>query len=846
MSKVPFKVSARTARLIGRENVANANGAVVELVKNTYDADAENCIIYFDNKYHSIPHTLSSGEYSKLSTMSDIIETHYIADIEGNYTLNLNANASTIGLNTFFSNLCCIYIIDNGTGMNDSIIQNHWMTIGTDIKDKDYISPKSRVKTGAKGIGRFALDRLGKVCEMYTLPAGKTNGYLWKVDWSEFEKPNLSIDQILADLTEIPNMDLKQTIKSITNDYSLLSDLIQDLKLDSGTILKICLLNDDWDQYLVSKIFENLEILVPPKEISDFKITLLSSLEEKEYGDVSPDFCDEYDYKVSAKYLDGANKTVKITIERNELDISSIETKYMNVIEHEKMKEFPYNFETFKNKSFIIERTLSSLLPGFKDVDEKKTLDKIGDFSFTFYYLKNQVPTDEKGVYPYKSIHSSFRKEWLQKFGGIKIFRDGFRIRPYGEPGYDWLDLGNRAAKSPGSAGQTLGGYRVRPTQISGSLHISRITNVNFQDKSGREGIQENDEFKVLKELLLGIISVFENDRNHIMYYFNKVHKSTVAAKKKQAEELAKKIAEEETRKKDEDKADNTSQESNGKTEASEDKDEDVIILANGFAAQKNELDEKNEEIRISRSLSSSGLLIASFAHEFKTLHRKLSSRTASLRDLLEDTLPKTKVEHLPAFKNPYVLIDEMENQDAKLSQWLKISLLTLKKDKRKRTNIDIKEYFKELHATWNVLLSQRSILLVTPSGEESCEIKVLPIDLDSIFSNLIANSIDAFKRDGASKERIITITWEKKNDNLIIFYSDTGCGLSADYENPEVIFNAFVTTKRDKHGNIIGTGLGMWIVKNIIDDYAGKINILKPEVGFGLEIILPIRGRGE
>ena len=70
MSKVPFKVSARTARLIGRENVANASGAVVELVKNTYDADAKNCIIFFDNRYHSIPKILSLDEFLEIGRAS--------------------------------------------------------------------------------------------------------------------------------------------------------------------------------------------------------------------------------------------------------------------------------------------------------------------------------------------------------------------------------------------------------------------------------------------------------------------------------------------------------------------------------------------------------------------------------------------------------------------------------------------------------------------------------------------------------------------------------------------------------------------------------------------------------
>lgn len=66
MAKISFTVSARTARLIGRENVSNAEGAIIELVKNSYDADAKICIVYFDNKYIEIPSQLEKDEFKSL------------------------------------------------------------------------------------------------------------------------------------------------------------------------------------------------------------------------------------------------------------------------------------------------------------------------------------------------------------------------------------------------------------------------------------------------------------------------------------------------------------------------------------------------------------------------------------------------------------------------------------------------------------------------------------------------------------------------------------------------------------------------------------------------------------
>lgn len=110
MEKMKYNISARTTILIGREGVSRADGAIIELIKNTYDADADFCYIAFDP-----------------------------------------ANDA-------------LYILDNGIGMTKHIIESYWMLIGTDNKKYNYLSDRKRVKSGEKGIGRFALDRLGSKC----------------------------------------------------------------------------------------------------------------------------------------------------------------------------------------------------------------------------------------------------------------------------------------------------------------------------------------------------------------------------------------------------------------------------------------------------------------------------------------------------------------------------------------------------------------------------------------------------------------------------------------------------------------------------------------------------------
>ena len=164
-TKLPFKVSARTARLIGRENVASARGAIIELVKNGYDADSPWVIIIIDNQLSTYQQSLTTEQYTNiinsgipkalLDEVYDLIDDIYVE------TLDVNKISRT-NLIERLKNLATLYIIDAGEGMNRAIIENNWMTIGTDNKSTNYISKNGRIKAGAKGIGRFALDKLGE------------------------------------------------------------------------------------------------------------------------------------------------------------------------------------------------------------------------------------------------------------------------------------------------------------------------------------------------------------------------------------------------------------------------------------------------------------------------------------------------------------------------------------------------------------------------------------------------------------------------------------------------------------------------------------------------------------
>jgi len=524
-----------------------------------------------------------------------------------------------------------------------------------------------------------------------------------------------------------------------------------------------------------------------------------------------------------------------------------LENRYAEVFEFDMMKNSPYKLEDFKKAKIELEIAIEKLT---SEKVDKDLLEKIGKFDFTFYFLKNTISDDKEDgdvkKYPYKNINSATRKSWLKKFGGIKIFRDDFRIRPYGENGDDWLRLGERQAQSPGGAGQRLGGYRIRPNQIAGTIKISRIHNTSFQDKSGREGLIENDEFELFKNIIIDIISLFEKDRNVIMHNLFKLHSirnkeaEKVRKAKEEAERIRKQKEEREEKKVNSENqgGDKSSDESKGYSESEENMADAILIL-------EKDNEKKDEELRLLRSLASVGLIISSFAHEVRSLRARLIPRTKFLVDELKNYLDEKKLaKNIDKDDNPFYMIDLMREEDVKLKHWLDYSLNTLKIDKRERKNLDFSQYFENFKANWNKALEQRNINLELHKLDDSEHlIRAFEVNMDSIFNNLLSNSINAHY--GFSKEdKKIEISWQKKDNDIEVIFSDNGKGLDKKYkDNPEDIFNLNESSKTDNKGNKIGTGLGLYIVKSIIEEYNNSsISIIKIENGLAFKIIFKTR----
>lgn len=733
--KIPFTASARTAMLIGTENFSNPEGAIIELVKNTYDADSPCCYILFDG---------NDGQITE------------------------------------------IYIIDYGSGMDISTIQDCWMQIGTDDKQRNVETGNGRIKSGAKGIGRFALNRLGSMATMLTRKDGQ-DAFIWNVNWNDFDAPGKKINEVMADLDVVELEEIQRCLSRLAIRFNV---FLPEFSL--GTILKISNLADIWEEDAIKHLFSSLQDLVPPFNIPAFQLYLYVS-GSNDYGKIEAKQYEDFDYKVSAKY---ENSVLKVDVQRNELDINALQSEYRGLFDMENMKQFPYRLEDFEKEIYHIEMPLGELNGLRKSQLLADYGAKLGAFQFDFYFIKgsksdiNSEKSDAK--YPYRQFSPTHRRLWLKKNLGVKIYRDKFRVRPYGENGDDWLHLGDRYSQNPIGAGQRMGGYHIRQNQIVGAVEISRLHNIYLQDKSGREGLQENDVFGLFKEVLLGIINIMEKDRNTVMYNLSLLYD------KNHPKEDAKKQA---------DKA----QKAGEYTQAN------YNALSQGYTVVKQELEDKEEEVRLLRNLASTGLIITSFSHELNNLSIQTKSRYDNMLYALNlvTSIDNVKKLGLKDYQNPYEVIKTQKNYDEQVRSWLEFSINSISKDKRLRKSIHLKSYFELFKKTWMTVMNELNIDFDVKGFSDDMQIKAFVIDFDTIFNNLISNSIYAIKVKKSTINRKIRIDGKLEDEYLSIIISDSGKGLDKQYQNnPSVIFNAFESSRCNKNGEKIGTGLGYTLLR--------------------------------
>lgn len=825
---IKFNVSAKTARLIGRENIADVDGAVIELVKNAYDADASCCLVKFNIPFPNINLTykksliksfLKQDEYESL--LEYCIEKNESILKKDNLTIEQESEMEKI---LFAHN--SIIIVDNGIGMTKNILENAWMNIGTDNKEKNYSSEKGRVKTGAKGIGRFALDKLSTATLVYTKNK-KDELYKWDLDWEDFDHAKL-----LSEVTAHLNIEDHTTLKDVVyENFAEQKDLLDLYSWDSGTIIVLTPLREQWNERLFKKVINNMRSLNPLNSVDLFDVHLFNTFfqqysAKQESAEIKRE---DYDYKLSLNY-DGNDK-ISLLLDRNEIDVDLDKIK---VVSENKDKTYELNLDSFWNrekfkisnyerddydKQISFEYKVKDFLGNSDDAVNFK---KIGNFSFEMLFLK----ADNSTLEIVKDIPVRSRKKILDLHSGIKIYRDNFKVRPYGDEGslYDWLNLGKRSQLSPAAVTHQSGNWRVEPYQVIGSLSISRLGNPRLEDMANREAIALNDSYYLLVDFLKKAIEKFEFDRQYVLREF--------AAWKKEELDKLEPIKEKiiQTAKKKKKNKDNNED----SEKFTSDQYEEVI---NDLSSVKS--DDINAQ-QLLMMFSSSGIMANTFSHELQRISTDLGSRAQQLRSSIKKLVKPEEYCGDPDY-NPYPILDRFQKTDELLSSWIRVIMDGIQGNVLERNEVDLTGSILSIIEKWKPLLRTKHINIEYNPGEK-IKYQLSLADIYLILNNFILNSAWFLEK---SADRKILISLEKDEKTINLTLINNGEKLDDRYKNnPYQIFEIGETSKYKTNENgeeeKIGTGIGLWIVAQSISKYYAQIEILDNIDGFGFTIKFP------
>lgn len=694
-----------------------------------------------------------------------------------------------------------LIIQDDGIGMDEDQLINNWMVIGTSNKRESKKSKnKKRILAGEKGLGRLGLDRLCTTSIIQSFTKENETGVELIIDWQKYEESNKRLEEVKHRLYQKP--------KIFSDSYTK-----QKVSYTQGTRIILFGLKDSWNEdYLLSLRKELSLLLTPFTSIKDFSIEVISGLDGK-YYDKDID---------SSELLNAAEWKLFAEIDKNQ-----------NI--HFKMTSSLYK------KIYELPKTLWSTK--FKNRDE---FAKCGPLKFEMYFFPRRNIDME---------NFSFSRGQIEKFldsnQGVRIYRDTFRVKPYGQPNGDgdWLNLSFRRQQSPG--GVTQGQWRVGYNQVVGAVFISREINIGLNDQTNREGILEGPAYHDLRAFVLEAIRFFEINREDFekdIKKSNELEESQVNALKavndtsvavnglQQITNQLKTLVID---------ARSTGhipniqhiQELIGSAVENIDKkvidaqkaQESLIVVTKAreeeFERQKNTLS----------NLASLGILTSSFGHEtIGSTNVVLANAGLLIQNMAKGLFMVSPDVKLQIDENLRSIITEAE----KVETFASFALRNIARDKRKRKNIDITRILNQVIFAFEKIFIDKNIIIQKRITKNVPEFFGFPIDWESIFINLITNSIWALQNT-KKDEKVISIKIEADLEWIFVYFSDSGIGLELDTEDK--IFLPTFSTRRNSEGDVIGTGMGLAIVKNFVESYGGSISASSSSLLGGAEISIKI-----
>jgi signal transduction histidine kinase len=682
-----------------------------------------------------------------------------------------------------------ILIIDNGKGMNYEDLINKWLFVAYSAKkdgseDSDY-RKKINYKTyfaGAKGIGRFSCDRLGsKLRLISTKDEINAVTQVIDVDWTMFEK------------------DLKDEFVDITIKHDTLPQ--SPSRFNSGTILEISSIRADseWNEEKILNLKNSLSKLINPfadNTKRPFKITI-----------VAPEF-NEYD-----NLINDVRKRINGEITNPLLDILSLKTTKIS--------------SKISEDGEIVVTELSNNGNWLYRIKEKNIeYPTLKNIIVELYFLDQRAKNNFTRLMGVK--HGSY--------GSVFLYKNGFRIYPYGEPNDDSLNLNKRQQRRLGDYVGTrdligrieILGYNedLKETTSRGdglvkntnyfqleSFFIEKVVEKleSYRKNINRYGIdiEEFENTKHSKEKVIKLIADISSSDYIIDIDFNpnlleivtstqhesSSAKSLIKSIEKIAIEIDNKVLADKIRK--------------VKVTL-----EDAITIAelaeDEIKIKDRELKEKTSQNLFLKSTRSQDFdELISFMHHAGIYAQTINSYLKNISLKLSRNIEINRADMMDIIKT----ISFEANKILSITEFATKANFKMKTEEIEADIVNyIDEYIRNIVPSLN---NQKMVIRFTNRSEIEIVKKFKPIELNILIDNLVANS----RKAGAD---LLSITLSDFNRRVIVEFVDNGIGIRPD--DIKNVFNFGYTTTD-------GSGLGLYHVKQIIDTMNGKVSVNNNEI---------------
>lgn len=326
----------------------------------------------------------------------ELINDKFIAIFElVKNSYDAGAKEVTIKFENIYSDNSAIYIIDDGKGMTKQEIIDKWLFVAYSEKKNSTYRDNIKFRrnyAGAKGVGRFSCDRLGERVDLFSKTKEDKTINVVKINWNEFEN---------SDTEEFQDIDV------------LYDEIESELIDEKGTIIKISGLREKWNRDELLKLKKSLTQLVNPEADENYDLfnIILEVEEEKEKDEEKSKEENVFDKDI-----------VNGKIINHVFDILNIKTTKITAIISEDGKKIITTLNDRGIKLFEI---------------EEKNRYSIKNIKGTIYSLNRAAKVNFTRMMGIESVN----------YGSVFIYKNGFRVYPYGEPEKDFMNIDRRKAQ---------------------------------------------------------------------------------------------------------------------------------------------------------------------------------------------------------------------------------------------------------------------------------------------------------------------------------------------------------------------------------------------------------------